>query len=92
MRNTPSLRLPPGAGQPESERAAVSALVVASPEAFRPFPACSHAKTGRKIPACSDRCRAALSRRNRGNELASLEEQPIRALTRVRALRGLTAA
>jgi hypothetical protein len=92
MRNTPSPGLAPGDGQPESERAGVSALVVASAEAFRPFPACSHAMTGRKISACSDRCRAALSRRNRGNELASLEEQLIRALTRVRALRGSTAA
>jgi predicted nucleic acid-binding Zn ribbon protein len=65
MRNASSLRLPPGGGQPESERAAVSALVVASPETFRPSPVCGQAMTRRKTSACSDRCRATKSRRQR---------------------------
>ncbi len=49
----------------ESERAAVAARggdVVASP---RPCPVCGEAMTGRKTSACSDRCRAAWSRRRR---------------------------
>ena len=50
----------------KSEGAAVSALVVASEDAVRPCrPACGQARTGRKTSACSDKCRAVKSRRNR---------------------------
>ena len=38
--------------------------------------------------ACSGKCRAALSRQRRGDDLALVEESLTRALTRVRALRG----
>ena len=50
---------------PESERAAVAApgvAVVASP---RPCPVCGQAMAGRRTSACSDKCRAAKSRRRR---------------------------
>ena len=49
----------------ESERAAMAPAagnVVASP---LPCPVCGQAMTGRKTSACSDKCRAALSRRRR---------------------------
>ncbi len=56
----------PSACLPEkSERAAVGAHVVAFPEAIRPCPVCGQAMTGRKTSACSDKCRAAKSRRRR---------------------------
>ncbi len=49
----------------ESERAAVAARggdVVASP---RPCPVCGEPMPGRRTSACSDKCRAAKSRRRR---------------------------
>ncbi len=74
--------------QERSEREAVAApgaVVVACP---RPCPVCGQAVTGRKTSSCSDKCRAAKSRRNRQNQLATLEAQLARIVTRVRALRG----
>ncbi len=51
----------------ESERAAGSASVIAfrDPIPTRPCPACGAPMTGRRTSACSDRCRAAKSRRTR---------------------------
>jgi predicted nucleic acid-binding Zn ribbon protein len=62
----------------ESERAASSVLgrdVVASP---RPCPVCGGAMPGRKTSACSDRCRAAKSRRRRRVPLRVTEVREIR--------------
>ena len=72
--------------QEKSERAPLvkpGRVVVASP---RPCPVCGTPLTGRQ-QACSAKCRAAKSRRNRGDELALLEENLTRALVRVRRLR-----
>ena len=71
----------------ESERAALAQpgrYVVACQQPCR---VCGQAMTGRKTSACSDTCRAAKSRRKRGDELALVEDQLNRALTRVRVLR-----
>jgi predicted nucleic acid-binding Zn ribbon protein len=50
--------------------------VVASPQQC---PVCGQAMTGRKTSACSDRCRAALSRRTRAEEQTE-RDQRVRAL------------
>jgi hypothetical protein len=49
----------------KSERAAVAAPGVPVVASSRPCPVCGQAMTGRKTSACSDRCRAAKSRRKR---------------------------
>jgi len=49
----------------ESERAAVAARGGAVVASSRPCPVCGEPMTGRKTSACSDRCRAAKSRRRR---------------------------
>jgi predicted nucleic acid-binding Zn ribbon protein len=49
----------------KTERAAVSAPVVAFQEALRPCPVCGAPMTGRQTSACSDRCRATKSRQRR---------------------------
>jgi hypothetical protein len=49
----------------KGERAAPGAAVVASPEAIRRCPVCGQGMTARRTSACSDRCRAAKSRRKR---------------------------
>lgn len=57
--------MPRACSDSESERAAVAARggdVVAS---SRPCPVCGQAMTGRRASACSDKCRAAKSRRRR---------------------------
>lgn len=56
----------------KSERAPVAPPVVASGELSegRLCPICERPLTGRQRSACSDRCRAALSRRRRAKELA----------------------
>jgi predicted nucleic acid-binding Zn ribbon protein len=71
----------------EPERAAVAHAgghVVASPKRCS---VCGEVLTGLKTSACSDKCRAAKSRRNRTDELATLEEQLYRGLVRVQTLR-----
>jgi predicted nucleic acid-binding Zn ribbon protein len=78
--------------QEQTERAALvvsGGLVLASP---RPCPVCGQAMTGRKTSACSDRCRAAKSRRSaaarierRGQEVSEL----VRRLAAIVAL-GVT--
>jgi len=71
-------RVPPL--QEESERAAsghAGADVVAS---SRLCPICGEAMMGRRTSACSDRCRAALSRRNRSDR-----EDRLRGLVKVLA-------
>jgi predicted nucleic acid-binding Zn ribbon protein len=56
----------PSAFLPEkSERAAVAARGEGVVASSRPCPVCGEAMTGRKTSACSDKCRAALSRRRR---------------------------
>ena len=75
----------------KTERAAVSGPVVAFRDAIRPCPVCGAAMTRRQTSACSDRCRAAKSRRKRGDDLALVEESLTRALSRVRVLRGTQA-
>jgi predicted nucleic acid-binding Zn ribbon protein len=75
----------------ETERAPLvmpGRRVLASP---RPCPVCGQAMTGRKTSACSDRCRAALSRRKRTEGLTrrdrcvrELLEAALRVLTEVR--------
>jgi hypothetical protein len=56
----------PSTSLPEkSERAAVAAPGVAVVASSRPCPVCGQAMTGRRRSACSDRCRAAKSRRGR---------------------------
>lgn len=50
---------------PESERAAVVPRVVGSPGPWRACPACGKPLVGRQRSACSDRCRAALSRQRK---------------------------
>jgi predicted nucleic acid-binding Zn ribbon protein len=45
----------------------------------RPCPVCGEAMTGRKTSACSDKCRAALSRRTRAAEQAE-RDQRVRGL------------
>lgn len=74
----------------QSERAAVSAVVVTSLEAFRPCPVCGEAMTGCKTSACSDRCRAAKSRRKpteaqteREGRVRELLEAAVRVMARV---------
>jgi predicted nucleic acid-binding Zn ribbon protein len=60
---------------PESERAApghAGADVVAS---RGPCPVCGQAMLGRRTSACSDRCRAALSRRTRAEQLAERDRR-----------------
>lgn len=77
---------------PGNERAACSMAqtgVVGSPGHC---PICGKPLTGRQRTACSDRHRAALSRRKWKEDLAMVEEQLARALTRVRTLRGSTTA
>jgi len=80
----------PSASLPEkSERAAVAhagGAVVASP---RPCPVCGHAMTGRRTSACSDKCRAALSRRTRAEQQAE-RDQRVRELLEA-AVRVLSA-
>jgi hypothetical protein len=49
----------------QSERAAVAAPGVAVVASRGPCPVCGEAMTGRRTSACSDRCRAAKSRRQR---------------------------
>ena len=49
----------------KSERAAVDASGVDSRGIIRPCPICGGSMTGRRQSACSDRCRAAKSRRKR---------------------------
>jgi len=66
----------------ESERAAVAPPVVGSGEPIRPCPVCGTPLRGRQTSACSDKCRAAKSRRRRV-PLPVAEAQAIRAdLTR----------
>ena len=65
----------PSTSLPEkSERAAVAAPGVAVVASSRPCPVCGQAMTGRRRSACSDRCRAALSRRRRTEELAKRDQ------------------
>jgi predicted nucleic acid-binding Zn ribbon protein len=62
----------------ESERAAVAARGGAVVASSRPCPVCGQPMTGRKTSACSDKCRAAKSRRRRV-ALPVAEAQAIRA-------------
>jgi predicted nucleic acid-binding Zn ribbon protein len=75
----------------EAERAAPSAPGTDVVGSARRCPVCGQPMTGRKTSACSDRCRAAKSRQRRGDNLALVEEQLMRALSRVRTLRGTPA-
>ena len=69
-----------------SERAPCSASVVASVRARVVY---GMPLTGRlQQRCCSAKCRAAKSPRNRKDELARLEEQVARRLTRLRTLQG----
>ncbi len=54
--------------QEETERAALSPAVIGSGEALRACPICGRPLTGRQTSPCSDKCRAALSRRKRADE------------------------
>jgi predicted nucleic acid-binding Zn ribbon protein len=63
----------------ETVRAAVAAPSVAVVASRGPCPVCGQAMTGRKTSACSDKCRAAKSRRSaaariarRGQEISEL--------------------
>jgi hypothetical protein len=71
----------------KSERAPLAkpgGAVVASPRACE---VCGAALTGRpQQKCCSGRCRAAKSRKARAVELADLEDQAARLVTRLRAL------
>ena len=74
---------------PESERAAVALVVVGSGDAIRPCPVCGTPLRGRQTSACSDRCRAAKSRRQRSDaqkhrdrRLRELLEAAVRILAR----------
>jgi len=57
--------MPSGSDPSEAERAAHGAPVVVFPDTIRPCPVCGAPMTGRRTSACSDRCRAAKSRRQR---------------------------
>jgi predicted nucleic acid-binding Zn ribbon protein len=82
----------PSASLPkESERAAVAARGAAVVASSRPCPVCGEPMTGRRTSACSDKCRAAKSRRRRGADLALVEDALTRVLMRVRTLRGTAA-
>jgi len=76
----------------ESERAAVAARGEGVVASSRSCPVCGEPMTGRKTSACSDKCRAAKSRRKRGDDLALVEESLSRVLARVQALRGTPGA
>jgi predicted nucleic acid-binding Zn ribbon protein len=52
-------------GQEKTERAAPSPAVLGFGGAIRICPICNRPLTGRQTSACSDKCRAALSRRRR---------------------------
>ena len=54
----------------KSDRAAATPPVVGSGEPIRPCPVCGRPLTGRQTSACSDRCRAIRSRRERAAALA----------------------
>ncbi len=62
---------------PESERAAVAPGVVGFPDPILPgsCPVCGSPLTGRQRVACSDRCRAELSRRRKAQAQAERETQ-----------------
>jgi predicted nucleic acid-binding Zn ribbon protein len=64
---------------PKSERAAVGAAVIDSREVIPVCPICGKALTARQRSACSDRCRAALSRKQRAQALSE-RDQRLRAL------------
>lgn len=66
----------------ETERAAVAPRGGAVVASSRPCPVCGTPLRGRQRSAFSDRCRAAKSRRTRGDDLALVEENLTRALTR----------
>ncbi len=51
----------------KTERAAPSPAVIGSGEALRACPICGRPLTGRQTSACSNVCRAALSRRKRAD-------------------------
>ncbi len=58
---------------PESERAAVGPAVVGSPGVIAACPICGKPLTGRQRSACSDKCRAAKSRREQARKLTERE-------------------
>ncbi len=62
---------------PESERAVSTPAVVGfrDPISGHPCPVCASPLTGRQRVACSDRCRAALSRRRKADALAERERR-----------------
>jgi predicted nucleic acid-binding Zn ribbon protein len=63
----------------KSERAAPSPSVVGSGEPSRACPICGRALSGRQKSACSDRCRATLSRSRRAEAL-QVRDQEVRKL------------
>ncbi len=73
----------------KTERAAPSPAVVGSGGALRACPICGKPLTGRQTSACSDKCRAALSRRKRADE-QSEKDRRVRELLEaaVRVLSG----
>ncbi len=61
--------------QEKTERAAPSPAVVGSGGAIRICPICNRLLTGRQTSACSDKCRAALSRRRRAEGLCERDRR-----------------
>jgi len=71
----------------KSERAATSPLVVGSGGTIPTCPICTRPLSGRQTSACSDKCRAALSRRRKVEALGALHHE-VRELL-LKALRVL---
>ncbi len=66
---------------PEAERSALEGICDTLPVDRRACPVCGAPLTGRRRSACSDRCRAALSRQKRATADA-VREQRLRELVR----------
>ncbi len=63
------------AGHAQAERSALAPICGTVPTVERPCPVCGTAMTGSKTSACSDRCRAAKSRRERAKQQAQRDSR-----------------